>query len=51
MGREFGSLRLAGAKTQDPTPKITKAKRAGDLIQVLEHLSNKHKSLSEFRFH
>jgi hypothetical protein len=29
--------RPAGAKTQDPIPKIIKTKRTGDMVQIVEH--------------
>jgi hypothetical protein len=31
---------------QAPIPKLTKAKRAGSMAQVVEHLHSKHKSAS-----
>jgi hypothetical protein len=34
------------AKMWDPIWKITKAKRAGGVAQVVKHLLNKHKALS-----
>jgi hypothetical protein len=34
------------AKMQDSIPKITKAKRAGGMTQVVEHLPSKHKAPS-----
>jgi hypothetical protein len=48
---EIGGMwsRAAQAKMQDPTQKITNAKRAGDMAQVVERLSrvlSKHKALS-----
>jgi hypothetical protein len=39
-------FRLAWAKKRDPTSKITKAKRAGDRAQVVEHLPCKYKAVS-----
>jgi hypothetical protein len=31
---------------QDPIKKITEAKRAGDVVEMVEHLSSNHKALS-----
>jgi hypothetical protein len=31
---------------QDPISKITKTKRAGGMIQVIEHVPSKHKALN-----
>jgi hypothetical protein len=36
---------------QDPIPKITKARRAESIIQVIEHLPGKHKALGSRPLH
>jgi hypothetical protein len=36
----------AGPDLQDPIRKIAKAKRAGSVVQGVEHLPSKHKTLS-----
>jgi hypothetical protein len=33
-------------KKQDPISKITRAKRAGGVVQAVEYLPNKHKALT-----
>jgi hypothetical protein len=39
-----GINRITQAKSQDPSPKITKAKKAGGMAQVVERLPNKQNS-------
>jgi hypothetical protein len=36
----------AWAKKRDPSSKITRAKRAGNVVQVVERLPSKHKAMS-----
>jgi hypothetical protein len=42
LGKEDLGPRLAQSKSLDPIWKITKAKRAGSVVQGVEHLTSKH---------